>query len=96
MSTFETVSGILFHAVSYMDTRQKNKMIKSLQEIWQERDDENDKPSWEERDNYPDLKLKDFRDNNVLDRNERKLFQLGEAYNLIKNGGADLRSLIKG
>lgn len=95
MSKFDLIAGILFHAVSIWDSREKNKYIDRILELIEEHDEQRRKPSYEDRNRHPHLKLQDFRDNNVVDRCAIKLHDLGEAYLSSKNQGAGIRDIIK-
>lgn len=97
MESFELIAGILYQGLIAWNHHKSEEMQKELLELVEERDEELRKPSWETRHLYhlyPDYKLKNFRDNNVIDSHDLKLRRLGEAYLIAKNGGEDLRSLI--
>ena len=95
MTKFDLIAGILFHGLSVWDSKEKGKYIEELVDLVEERDEELNKPSWEDRDMHTGLKFKEFRDDNRLNRLDRRMQLLGEAYLASKSGGKGLRDLIK-
>jgi len=95
MSKFELFAGLLYEGLSVWNNKSKHKYIERLKDLWQGFNDEQDKPSWEDRDLHPDLKLKDFRDNNLIDRYERELHKLGQAYLTASGAGENIRNFLQ-
>lgn len=65
--------------ISYLDERERNKYSDEYYEIKVKYYEEIKKPSLEYREEYPDLRVRDFKSNAVLDDCERRLRILCEA-----------------
>lgn len=95
MSNFTIVATLLLEGVKAWNHHKSTELEDELMELWRTHDKELDKPSYEEKNDYPNHKLKDFRDNNVVDRCYRELLKLGETYLAAKNAGTDVRDISK-
>lgn len=93
MSTFELIAGILYKGLSIWDHENRTEYLEKLIDLKKGYYEESDKPSYEDRENYPNLKLKDFRDNNRLDDITRELRVLGASYLSYSGIGPDVRNI---
>lgn len=92
---FELIAGILFQGLKLWNEKDAKKHLKDFLEHMENYYAEMDKPSYESRNLFPDLKFKNFRDNNVIDLAQRGVYLIGKAYSNDKSGGQGLRDLIK-
>lgn len=92
---FETIAGILYQGLVAYNGKDAKKHMREFKEYMENYYAEMDKPSYEDRHLHPDLKKKNFRDNNVIDASKRGVYIIGKTYSSIKSGGKDLRSLIE-